>query len=241
MNVRKFTLSMAIVFLVVSISNAQNWWKNRISGEGEIVERTLDAPDFDGFSLGVSANVKVKQGDKQEIIVRAQSNIIDNIVLKNEGGHLKITYDRPIWRSKGITILMTVPSLDKVAVSGSGNVEGVGTFEGLDDFMVSVSGSGNVDLALEAKRVGAKVSGSGNVKLAGTGTRLETSVSGSGNVRAADLKVEEADVSVSGSGNVQVYATEYLDASVSGSGDVRFKGQPRLKAKTSGSGDIESM
>lgn len=241
MQTKKLVLSIAVVLFTISISNAQSWWKNRIKGEGDIVERTLDTPDFDGFTLAVSANVKVRQGDKHEIIVKAQDNIIDNIVLKRDGDQLKITYDRPIWRSKGITIYMTVPTLDKIAVSGSGNIQGEGQFNNLEDLAISVSGSGNVSLDFEAERVKTKVSGSGNLKLSGTGKSLNSSISGSGNVRADGLEVAEASVSVSGSGNIYVFATEYLEASVSGSGDVRYKGRPRLKAKASGSGDIESL
>lgn len=236
-------LLFTLIVLAVSLSTvqAQNWWKNRITGEGDVVKRTLDVDDFAGFTLAVSGDVYLRQGDKTELVIKAQENIIDNIELKMDGDHLKITYDRPVWKSKGIDIYMTVPSLNKIGVSGSGDVTADEKFTNLGDLQVAVSGSGKVKFECDAKDVETRVSGSGNVSIKGSGNSFSSRVSGSGNVRASDFEVADAKVSVSGSGNVYVFATESLEASVSGSGDVKYKGKPRLKAKASGSGDIEAI
>lgn len=241
MQTKNVLLIVTLYLFTCSNLQAQNWWKNRIKGEGDIEKRTIEVSDFDGFSLAVSANVKLSQGSDYEMIIEAQPNIIDNIELKYKDGHLRITYDRPLYRSKGITIYLIAPSLDKVAVSGSGNIEGEGSFKNLGDLAIAVSGSGNVNLDFEAKEIQTSVSGSGNLRLSGSGERFSVSVSGSGNVKASDLVVADAKVSVSGSGNVHVHATENLEARVSGSGDIKYKGRPRISAKTSGSGDVEAI
>lgn len=238
---KKLSFTLLVVCLSFSAAQAQNWWKNRIAGEGDVVKRTLDVDDFDGFTLAVSGDVYLRQGNKTEFVIKAQENIIDNIELKMEGSHLKITYDRPVWKSKGIDIYITVPTLNKIGVSGSGDVSGDEKFTNLKDLQIAVSGSGNVKFECDAEDVDTRVSGSGNVSVKGTGTSFSARVSGSGNVRASDLEVADANVRVSGSGNVYVFATESLEASVSGSGDVKYKGKPRLKAKASGSGDIEAI
>ena len=241
MQAKNVLLAITLCLFTFSNLQAQNWWKNRIKGEGDIEKRTIEVSDFDGFTLAVGANVKLRQGPEHEMIIEAQPNIIDNIELKYRDGHLRITYDRPVYRTKGITIYLTAPSLDKVSVSGSGNIDGEGTFKSLGDLAIAVSGSGNVNLDFEAKEIQTSVSGSGNLRLSGSGDRFSVSVSGSGNVKAGDLVVADARVSVSGSGNVHVHATENLDARVSGSGDIKYKGRPRIIAKTSGSGDIEAI
>ncbi|GAB5550552.1 MAG: head GIN domain-containing protein [Saprospiraceae bacterium] len=236
-------LLFTLIVLAVSLSSiqAQNWWKNRITGEGDVVKRTLDVDDFDGFTLAVSGDVYLRQGSKTELVVKAQENIIDNIDLKMDGSHLKITYDRPVWKSKGIDIYITVPSLNKIGVSGSGDIQADEKFSNLGDLQVAVSGSGNVKFECDAKDVETRVSGSGNISIKGKGTSFSSRVSGSGNVRASDFEVADAKISVSGSGNVYVFATESLEASVSGSGDVKYKGKPRVKAKSSGSGNIAAI
>lgn len=241
LKIKKLTFTILVVCMSFSAAQAQNWWKNRITGEGEVVKKTLDVADFDGFTLAVSGDVHLRQGSKTELIVKAQENIIDNIELKMDGSHLKITYDRPVWRSKGIDIYITVATLNRIGVSGSGDVTTDEKFSNLKDLQMAVSGSGNIRFECDAEDVETRVSGSGNVSIKGSGKSFSSRVSGSGNVRASDFEVADAKVSVSGSGNVYVFATESLEASVSGSGDVKYKGKPKLKAKASGSGDIESI
>ena len=52
-----------------------------ISGEGEVVTRTLDIDEFTGFTNAIAADVYVSQGDIQEVKIEAQENIIDNLKL----------------------------------------------------------------------------------------------------------------------------------------------------------------
>ena len=241
LNMKKLTFTFLIVCISISAAQAQNWWKNRIQGEGDVVKKTIDVDDFDGFTLAISGDVYLRQGSKTEMTIKAQENIIDNIELKMEGSHLKITYDRPVWRSKGIDIYITVPTLKRIGVSGSGDVSADEKFTNLKDLQIAVSGSGNITFECDAEDVESRVSGSGNVSIKGSGKSFSSRISGSGNVKAGDFEVADANISISGSGNVYVFATETLEARVSGSGDVRYKGQPRLNAKTSGSGDIEAI
>lgn len=238
---QRIILSICLIAFSASLSQAQNWWKNRINGEGDITEKTISVESFDGFTLAISGDLYLRQGDQQEILVKAQPNLIDNMEFNIRNGHLKITYDRPVGRSKGIRIYMTVPSLDQIAISGSGIIETDGSFSKLGDLALAVSGSGNLSFACDAQSVSSQISGSGNIRIEGQGKEMSGQISGSGNIQASDFTVSNARVKISGSGNASVHATEELEAQVSGSGDIRYKGQPRLKAKTSGSGDIHAI
>ncbi|MEO0341281.1 MAG: DUF2807 domain-containing protein [Bacteroidota bacterium] len=151
-------------------------------------------------------------------------------------------YTAGVWRAKRIEIYITTPSVNKIGVSGSGNVKGDSKFTNLGDLQINVSGSGNINFECDAKAVATRISGSGNVTLMGSGSSISSTISGSGNMNAGSLEVKEANVRVSGSGNITIFATESLEASVSGSGDVRYKGRPeRLRSKSSGSGSIRSI
>jgi hypothetical protein len=238
---QRIILTICLLAISLSTTQAQNWWKNRIKGEGEITEQEISVESFDGFSLAISGDVYLRQGDQQEVVVKAQQNLIDNMKFKVENGQLRITYDRPVWKSKGIRIYMTTPNLDRISVSGSGNVTSDGTFRNLGDLALSVSGSGNLKFECEAQAVKGKISGSGNVMIKGSGSELDCQISGSGNVNAGDFAVKSATVKISGSGNATVNASEDLEAQVSGSGDIRYKGKPSLKSKTSGSGNVRSI
>jgi len=237
---QRIILSVCFLMFSVSILSAQNWWKNKIRGEGDVKKETIQVEDFDGFSLAISGDVYLRQGDKQEIVIKAQPNIIRNMIFKVKDGHLKITYDRPIWRTKDIDIYMTVPSLERIGVSGSGNVKTDGKFTSLGDLSLVVSGSGNLSLDCDAQDLNTRISGSGNIKIGGNASSISSQVSGSGNIDAGDLKAKTGRVKISGSGNAVVYTTEKLNAQVSGSGNVKYRGEPEVSIKTSGSGKVRS-
>ena len=108
----------------------------------------------------------------------------------------------------------------------------------IGDIELRITGSGDLDMALEADDIEVDISGSGKVVLEGTGDELEIDITGSGDVRAFDLAVQEADVNISGSGDAEVRVANRLDVRISGSGDVFYKGQPEINDIITGSGDL---
>ena len=83
------------------------------------------------------------------------------------------------------------------------------------------------------------LSGSGDMDLAGSCGKLQVRVSGSGDVNAYELSAREVDAVVSGSADIKVTASEAIKARVSGSGDIHYRGNPeKIDSKTSGSGGV---
>jgi hypothetical protein len=153
--------------------------------------------------------------------VTADDNLLPMIETTVSGETLKIGSKGSYSTSLGVKIKITAPSLDALAISGSGDVHVKG---------------------LKAGEMEAKITGSGNVTLNGGVDRLRVRILGSGDVRAADLAAKDVQVSVTGSGNASVRASEQLDASVAGSGNVRFAGNPpRVQKHVTGSGDIDPL
>ena len=229
---------LPLLFLAVAVNlSAQNWWKSGITGEGPSVKQALDVSDFDDFSLNISATVHVRQG-RHDVQIEGQQNIIDNIITEVSGGSWKIKYDRPVRRANDVTIWITMPTLEGAHVSGSGSILGEGTFTGLDDVVVSISGSGDIDMGLESRNLSSSISGSGDIVVRGSTGSHDIHISGSGDVEAFDMKAQDVDVHISGSGDVEVHAEGDLVINTSGSGDVVYTGRPRVKARVSGSGDV---
>lgn len=240
----KITGTFALLILLISVSlqplEAQKrWWAGGISGEGPIVEQELDLASFERISLGVSANVYLKKGDNQSITVKGQQNIIDNLRPDIEDKTWRIRFDRPVRRSQRLEIYITLPHLSGVRVSGSGNVQSEDAWEATQ-FYTGISGSGNLQLSVQAEELTSKVSGSGNMLLGGSAKEFYVQISGSGNIKASEVAAEKCQVKISGSGDAKVDVSEQLEVRISGSGDVSYSGRPRISTKISGSGDISS-
>ncbi len=233
-------LMMGLTLLNGTLS-AQNWGWNGIKGEGPKVTKTLEVADFTGFTIGVGGDVYLKQGSKQSVTIEAQQNIIDNILTNVENKEWKIKFEKSVRNHDGIKIYITIPTLTKAYVSGSGDIKGETKFTGLENLVVGISGSGDVSMEVEAKAIESKISGSGNIRLSGSADSNNINISGSGDILAENLNTKKCTVRVSGSGDCKVSADETLDVQVSGSGDVYYKGSPKVKAKVSGSGNVESI
>ena len=200
---------------------------------------------FHAIDVGGPYDVTVTQGNTESVRVEAPDDVISHVTTEVENGVLKI-YDKRHnfhWNDlfghhKKILVYVSIKDVNSIVVSGSGDV----TFHnGLhaDKMNLHVSGSGDVDGALEVKNLETSISGSGDVKLTGHAETSAVRVSGSGDYSARGLITTNTDVHVSGSGDAKIYASNKIDASVSGSGDISYSGHPKSVYKSkSGSGDI---
>ncbi len=232
--------NLLILFLaIVAFScNAQNWSGTGIEGKGPKVTKTLDLDAFRGLGLSINAEVYLRQGSTQSVKIEAQQNILDNIETNVDNGHWKIKFDKNVREHDGVKIWVTVPTLQRAAVSGSGDIIGENSFSNLGDLDLAVSGSGSIHLDSDSKNLEVAISGSGDMKLGGSTGKCNIRISGSGDVEAFDLGTSDCSVKISGSGDASVKSSGNLDVAIAGSGDVFYKGSPKVRSKISGSGDV---
>ncbi len=196
-----------------------------------------DVSSFTGVSLGISGDLYITQGSPQKVVVQAENNM-DEIETVVKDGVLRIKTDNWNSKIKGAKIWVTMPEVESLNVSGSGDIVAE-TPINADELELKVSGSGTIDISeLKGDEIGAAISGSGDIKLAGSADEMELRISGSGSVYADGLKVSECGIKISGSGSCKIDVTGELDASISGSGRVTYYGNPQIDARVSGSGRV---
>jgi hypothetical protein len=223
---------LALVFIGTKMVSAQ--------------EQERDVSPFSAISLRVSGTVFLAQGTPQSVRVEANDETLEEIITEVKDRTLNIRFksNNYFWKSFNmgkIEIYVTVPDIEGLSVSGSGNIESATIKSRILD--LAVSGSGDILIKdLDSERVKANISGSGNIRLDGGNTEeLEATVSGSGNFRAQDFEAADSDIKISGSGNCTLTAQKSLKARVSGSGSVAYKGKPQLDSTVSGSGRVKSL
>ena len=238
----KKALTFSLALCTIALSNAQ--WK-RVKGNGKTVTIERSVGEYDRVALAGWFDVELVDGNEGELTLEGESNLLDYIKTEVKDGKLTIKQKKGVnlkpsnW-NEGILITVPVESIDGVSLSGSGDIVGKTTLQS-NNFKTSISGSGDITLAVEAKSVDASMSGSGDINLSGRTNEFEVSVSGSGDISAFDLEADFVEAQVSGSADIKVTANEMLKARVSGSGDISYKGNPKkIDTKSSGSGDISS-
>ena len=208
-----------------------------VNGSGPVVEEVIELPDFDGVELSMSGEVFVKQGPVQEVVIEAQQNIIDEIQRSVRNGIWEIEPDGCVRDFNTFRVFITMPDITFLKISGSGELVSENVLI-TDDIQLDISGSGDMDVALEADDIDSKISGSGTIRMEGFCDIMNLEISGSGDYRAFDMESRVANVEIRGSGDAEVRAIDELNVKISGSGDVLYKGNPSLNVEISGSGEV---
>jgi len=206
-----------------------------------------DVENFTKISFGFPGKLYLKQGSPQKVELEGNKEILKEVETEVEGSRLKIGREGKWfdWNFKDddkITVYITVPNIEAVSVSGSGDIIGESKIR-TNDLDLNVSGSGSLSIDVEAKGdVDANVSGSGNMDLKGHFESFESDVSGSGRVVLSAIIDGAADFGISGSGKIQASGSaDIVKTTISGSGkvlaaDLRTN---RCDVRISGSGDVE--
>jgi len=207
-------------------------------------EETRDLPAFTKISLRISGKVYLEQGSTQSVRIVAEDETLEEIITEVKDRTLSIKFPNTNmfrnWNPGKIEIFITVPGIDALTVSGSGDIISKEIKSRILD--LAVSGSGNIDIEeLTSEQVSAAISGSGNISVSGSGVanELKARISGSGNINASGFEAEHVDVQTSGSGNCAVISNGEIKARISGSGNVNYSGNPAIDSSVSGSGKVK--
>lgn len=213
-----------------------------MADQGPPVTKNFDLRDFDSVELTGSDDVEIRTGADYAIQVRGPQSAIDELKLDVDGKRLSIgrkTKFQFNWgdhrRSEHLSIVVTMPAVHAVALTGSGDIK-VDRAEG--DFDARIGGSGDLSVGmLSGGKAHLSISGSGSLAAAGAVSALDASVTGSGDIQAEQLKAGSGDVSVTGSGNIRAAVAGPAKVSIVGSGDVYLGKDAQCTVSKTGSGD----
>jgi len=209
-----------------------------LDGVGLVESRTYELQSFSGLELRNSAIVYITQDSVSSVQIEAQKNILDHLKIKvNAIGELVIDNDLCFGKHKTIKVYLHTPAMNSIKISGSGKIIGTGTFSS-NDIDYIISGSGSIDMDLNAQNLTGKISGSGNLILSGQSNGQIFNITGSGSIDAFNCNTDACEIKISGSGNSQVFVNQQLDVTITGSGDIWYKGHPDVSSNITGSGKV---
>ena len=241
---KKSTLLVILTLMSINVSNAQIFGNKKVKGNGNVTTVTRITSDYNGIKCAGSMDYILVKGTEGKILIEGEENLLEYIITEVKDGNLIVKTKKnanlsPSWNK---TIKITIPfhDIEKVSLAGSGdlwNEDKINT----SSFSVSLAGSGDVTINIDASSVKGSIAGSGDLTLKGTTNDLEAKVAGSGDFHGFGLEANNTTVSVAGSGDAQVVSNKSIKARIAGSGDIDYKGSPDKKdTKVSGSGSISN-
>ena len=140
-------------------------------GSGTAAKQARHVAAFSSVALAGSSDVIIHAGAAQSVVVHADDNLLGRVTTQVRAGTLVIGTRGSFTTSSPMTVEVSVPSLQALALSGSGALT-----------------ASNI----QGPRVSVRLSGSGAVRASGTVTRLEVSVGGSGDAELGQLAARRA-------------------------------------------------
>lgn len=213
-------------------------------GSGNVVSETREVSGFRAIEIDYPAQVVVKQGTAEALVIEAEDNLLPNLKSQVRDGTLEIFYRREDGKHVNPTetpvITITVQDLADVEFNSAGEL----TIEKLetDRLDVALSGAGNVDIEeIETGALRVDLSGAGSATASGVADSLQLNISGFGDFKGGELHNKDARVSISGAGSATVWVDEDLDAEVSGAGSVSYYGTAAVTRQISGVGGVNHL
>lgn len=274
MRMRKLMISLLIsATLFISFEVCSRTLKIKSKKDMKVV-KVLDLKQFNKLKLSMPAEVNIHQGETQKIVVTAPTDMSDLLDLSINNGQWEVGFkEKRNFTSKiivlhipeikisknmitlinyKVTIDITVPHLEGVIVSGSGDINindfvdekslhislrgsgdvNLNGFQGSEDIDIDIHGSGDVvaDQMTGFDNLGIEINGSGDVELKNTEvTNANIYTNGSGDCDCAGLMSKVSDIRISGSGGVDVQVEDELKVKIGGSGSVHYIGSPRVE------------
>ncbi len=206
---------------------------------GPMAEEERNVPDFNRLKVSSGIDVKLSQGSRHRVIIKANEDIIDDVESEVINGTLKLTVDRNWFRGGGnVNAEITFTELNSIDVSAGSDVESEGllTFEDLE---IEASAGSDLKLNLEAYDVKLRTSSGSDANLKGGARNFEARASSGSDISAYDFEVENAVLECSSGSDVRANVSRTMKVKASSGSDIHYRGDPELiEVNTSSGADL---
>lgn len=209
--------------------------KTTVKGSSTLVERVQAAPDF--HAVAASRGVGVIIGGTDQLVIEANDNLIDYLIVEVERGKLTITIDDKI-NVRNAHVIVKIPYNGKIdAIQGS-SAASIRTEQALkaDEMDIRLSSAASLDAALKAERCTIQLSSAAEMKCVGDISTCSITASSAAEMTAS-LTVHALHANLSSSAELEISGScETLNAQLSSAAELEaFKFEVRNTAKVTGS------
>ncbi|MDQ2988776.1 MAG: DUF2807 domain-containing protein [Pseudomonadota bacterium] len=255
---------LVLAFLLIGLSYSMLRAQG-VSGQSNLAGREIHSEtrtlgkDIRAIDLSGPIDLTLRQGAVASMVVRGEQRLLGNVETTAGGdGTLHIgTTGMLLYHRQPLQVTLVLPSIDEVAVRGSGDST-INGFSG-ERIDVRLDGSGNVKFNGRFKQVRAAIHGSGEMEMnGGSSDKVEVAVvgsgkmtvvgscrefkaeqTGSGDIAARHLSADDATLQLMGTGDAAITALKAATVSLRGTGDVVVYGGPAERNVTrNGTGEV---
>ncbi|GAB0155739.1 hypothetical protein CHRYSEOSP005_10010 [Chryseobacterium sp. Alg-005] len=219
--------------------------------------------DFDEIEVSQAIEAEIVKSDQEKVVISAPENIIDEILVDNNGGKLHIHYKPGIrvMNNNRVTAKIFTKDFSKLAANSAASIvvkdkftqektdveiSSAGKISGdmeANDFDISVDSSGNFEGKIWAVDLDVDGSSAASISMSGKAKNAEISSSSASSVSAKEVVVDNLRAEASSGASIQISAVSKIDAEASSGGSVNVykKGNVTTVTKNESSGGSVSI
>lgn len=197
-----------------------------VNGSGTVVEATPQVDSFEAIDVDSAFAVTLRVADDTDVVVRADDNVIDAVVVDVDDGVLGIRVDRPV-RDATLEADVSVPAdaVQSIDVAGASTLTSTDTMSP-STLEISVDGAGRAFVVVDTGTLTVSADGAGVVNASGEADGVVVDANGASSVQLPQLRAGDADVSVDGASRVDVNVEGELTAQAAGASTITYTGDP---------------
>jgi hypothetical protein len=214
--------------------------KKTIGGNGKVITQQREISGFKAVSIKGAYDVYLKKGNKESVVIEADSNLMNVILTEVSDSLLYIHNVKTIIRSKELKIIISCPKLNSIDFSGATELS-CDSGMAFKDLSINISGAGRIDMNLNLDDLAANVSGGVDLNFTGKANSMSVIITGAGNLDAQKFETQKCKIDISGFGRAKVNVSQKLDVNISGAGKIDYTGNPVVKQSITGAGKIHKL
>ena len=233
---------------------------NRINGSGNLIDRTIPAPDFET----VSSACGVTDDNTDRIRIEADDNLMEYVVVEERQGTLRVALDQGRKGARSVSnahVTVTVPSNGKIRALKASSASQIvcRTALGADDFSIETSSAAKVEAAVKAGKCSldassaskivaaldveecrADASSAAKITLSGKAAQFRANLSSAAKLSADELDAATCSIDTSSGSKASVHCSGTLRANASSGSSIRYSGDCSTHLSKSSGGSIRN-
>lgn len=215
---------------------------NSITGSGNIKTETRNVSNFTGISVHRALEVEIEQGDKFEVIVEADDNVLHHITTQVRDGILEIETDINSFDNVSAKkIRVRMPQVNSLEASSASSIKSKNTLIS-ENLTLDASSASRIEISVESENLTCDSSSASTIEIRGKALKLNADSSSGSTINANELLANDIIATAASGSSTNVYPILSLNAEASSGSSINYKNVPKkLEQSTSSGGGISQQ
>jgi hypothetical protein len=206
-------------------------------GNGEMTTMEHTPPVFEVLYIRANADVKVYPADKPRLVIKAPSNLHEQITLRTKKNELEIRVKGKEETFPRFSVDVYCPPLSGIGAALTASLEFTDAVT-LPSFMVGQAGAAEVRGTLDCETIEINMAGEGTILLTGNAQTAKINLVGDGTIDVQNFRTNDTTANIVGAGKILTWTIGNLAITGVGNGTIHYRGTPVMDFTAVGSGRI---